>query len=194
MATLKQTIMPARSTLPSRSSGRLGSFIQALLALLIVVGLSVGATWYVMTQFYLPKQAAAGTESSAPAATAAAPAATPAPVAAPAPAPVIAAPIFVPLEPFTVTLANDQMERILHTAITLRVADLPSEDRIKSYMPEVRSRILFILSQQPPDTVQQANTRVALAMAISKAISMPFSPMTEPQHITDVLFTDFVVQ
>jgi len=190
MATLKQTIMPARSTLPSRSSGRLGSFIQALLALLIVVGLSVGATWYVMTQFYLPKQAAAGTESS----TAAAPAAAPAPVAAPAPAPVIAAPIFVPLEPFTVTLANDQMERILHTAITLRVADLASEDRIKSYMPEVRSRILFILSQQPPDTVQQANTRVALAMAISKAISMPFSPMTEPQHITDVLFTDFVVQ
>ena len=106
----------------------------------------------------------------------------------------VPAPIFIPITPFTVTLQSADRERIVHIAMTLRVADEQSRQRIEKYMPEVRSRVLMLLSAQTPESVQTPQGKVDLASALLKAINKPFTPLPDGQYVTDVLFTEFVVQ
>ncbi len=104
------------------------------------------------------------------------------------------APIFVPIEPFTVTLQNPDTERIMHVGLTLRVSDEQTRTRLEKYMPEVRSRILMVLSSQSPTGVQTQQGKTDMANAIKQAVNRPFSPLPDGQYVTDVLYTAFVVQ
>ena len=61
-------------------------------------------------------------------------------------------------------------------------------------MPEVRSRILMVLSSQSPTGVQTQQGKTDMANAIKQAVNRPFSPLPDGQYVTDVLFTAFVVQ
>lgn len=108
--------------------------------------------------------------------------------------PAVPSPIFVALEPFTVTVQDPDSERILHVGITLRVADQQSRDRIEKFMPEVRSRIVMLLSSLRPSDLQGSQGKVDLARAITASVNKPFSPLPDGQYVTDVLFTAFVVQ
>src|SRR5690606_33200343 len=65
-----------------------------------------------------------------------------------------AAPIFVAVDPFTVSLNGRDYERVLHVGLTLKAADERTRERIVQYQPVVRSRLLMLLSEQDPDTVQ----------------------------------------
>ncbi len=58
--------------------------------------------------------------------------------------------IFVPLEQFTVNLQPEEGQQFLQTAMTLKVTDPEVADAIKLQMPEVRSRVLFLLSSKKP--------------------------------------------
>ncbi len=104
-----------------------------------------------------------------------------------------AAPIFATVEPFTVTLAGQGYERLLHVGMTLKLADERSLGRINAYMPVVRSRILLLLSEQNPDTVQSIEGKRELVTAVRNAVNAPFDG-NQPQQVMDVLFTAFVVQ
>lgn len=109
------------------------------------------------------------------------------------PAP-IPGPIYVPLDPFTVTLQGNGDRRILYTAITLRVTTEESSKLLTSYMPEVRNRVLLTLSEQNPETVQTPEGRTALAKALIKTLEAPYVPQPSGPKISNVLFTAFVVQ
>src|SRR3546814_744207 len=74
-------------------------------------------------------------------------------------APAMPSPIYVALDPFTVTLRDNYNRRILYTAITLRVTDQTSSKLLSDYMPEVRSRVLLALSDQKPQPVQTPEGR-----------------------------------
>lgn len=113
--------------------------------------------------------------------------------AAPA-APVVPPPIFVPLEAFTVNLKSDDGDRFLHTGLSLKVADAQNLTRITEYLPEVRSRILLLLSAKQPPDLATVEGKHKLAQEIKTAISQPFAPNLPKQQILDVLFTSFVVQ
>ena len=192
MATSKNPTMPARTNLPLRASG--GSPILRglfwLLALLIVAAASVAVTWFIMHRQYA--------EAAAPVRLGVGqPGAEPAPtvfVAPPAQPAAVPAPIFIPLEAFTVTLQDADSERILHVGITLRANDEQTRVRIEKYMPEVRSRILMALSAQSPAAVQTLQGKADMARAIVTAVNQPFSPLPDGQYISDALFTAFVVQ
>jgi len=187
MATTKNPSMPARSTLPMRNNGgRLSRLLIALAALLIVALASVATTWIITSRMY-----GANAPQAAQAATGQPPQVM---SIAPMPPQVVPAPIFIDLEPFTVTLQNRDNERIVHVGLTLRVANEQSRERIQRYMPEVRSRVLMVLSAQNPDTVHTAEGKVNLASAIAHEVNRPFSPLPDGQYVTDVLFTAFVVQ
>lgn len=54
--------------------------------------------------------------------------------------------IFVPLEPFTVNLADDDADRYGQIGITLQVSEAKTEEEVKTLMPVVRNRILLILA------------------------------------------------
>ncbi|WP_233234701.1 flagellar basal body-associated FliL family protein [Bordetella sp. LUAb4] len=194
MATSKTPTMPSRSTLPVRSgsASRLLRPIIGLLVLLIVAGASVATTWMITTrsQRQQPNSAVQINVGQAQQ-----PGATPTTFVPPPTAPAaVPAPIFIPIEPFTVSVQSANTERMLHVALTLRVSDEQTRQRIEKYMPEVRSRILLLASSQTPESVQTPQGKVDLANAIVKAVNKPFTPIPDGQYVTDVLFTAFVVQ
>lgn len=208
MATSKPSPLPTRGA-PSSRSGGLGRILRPLLAilvLLIVAAASAGATWFI-TQRMQPQSGAnvqlgvgqtpAGQpgQPGQPSQPGQGPQATPTTFVAPPAGPVaVPSPIFVPIEPFTVTLQNPETERIMHVGLTLRVSDEQTRTRLEKYMPEVRSRILMVLSSQSPTGVQTQQGKTDMAAAIKQAVNRPFSPMPDGQYVTDVLFTAFVVQ
>ncbi len=56
-------------------------------------------------------------------------------------------PVFTRIDPFTVNLNDDRYgSRLLYTGITLRVGNEESKSIIEEHMPQVRSRLLILLS------------------------------------------------
>lgn len=103
-------------------------------------------------------------------------------------------PIFLALDPFTVTLSDPQLPQILYLEITVRIADQDARTYLLEYMPEVRNRILTELSRYSAARVQDTEGRLALADGLRKAISNPYPPRLAGPEVTSVLFTAFVVQ
>jgi flagellar FliL protein len=191
MAISKPSSLPLRGTLPPGNSGsRLLRPIIGLVLLLVVAGGASAITWMLTSRH---EQAAEPVQPGNQPNTShqVTPTTFTAPPTKPIPVP---APIFITIDPFTVTLQSDDDERVMHVSLTLRVSDEQSRLRIEKYMPEVRSRILMLLSSQSPTTVQSAQGKVDLAAAIAQAVNRPFAPLPDGQHVTDVLFTAFLVQ
>lgn len=152
---------------------KLAKFVKTSLLALLIVGASVGATL-----FYYSSQTGLGQANAE----------------APSPATALPAPIFTPLEPFTVTLRGERGSRALYVAITLRVADTESRKVLTEYMPEVRDRVLLKLSEQSPEHVQTQQGREQLVQSLIQVLARPYHPQPDGPHITQVLFTAFVVQ
>ncbi|WP_204268639.1 flagellar basal body-associated FliL family protein, partial [Enterobacter hormaechei] len=55
---------------------------------------------------------------------------------------------FVPLDPFTVNLADKDVARFAQIGVTLQVEDPHFADQIKAYMPAIRSNVLMVLSHK----------------------------------------------
>lgn len=72
-------------------------------------------------------------------------------------------PVFVPLENFTVNLVPDGGEQYLQVAVTLKVLDSHAGDAAKQYMPEVRHRILLLLSGKKAGDINTADGRERLS-------------------------------
>jgi len=104
-------------------------------------------------------------------------------------------PIFLPLEPFTVTLRdNDSLNRILYVEITLRTGDEASKLHLEQYMPEVRNRIITALSSYSPSFLQTNDGRATLAREIQVSLQEPYEPDPTKAKLSSVLFTAFVIQ
>lgn len=115
--------------------------------------------------------------------------------ASPAPASpvVLPNPIFLPLDPFTVTL-NGGHSQILYLEITLRLTDTASQRMLNDYMPEVRNRVLTELSRYSPSQVQTTEGRAQLAESLRQTLSQAYQPQPNGPLISNVLFTAFVIQ
>ena len=59
-----------------------------------------------------------------------------------------AVPTFVPLEAFTVNLADRESERYAQVGITFELVDSKDADAIKNFMPVIRSNILMLLAHK----------------------------------------------
>ena len=57
-------------------------------------------------------------------------------------------PVFVPLDPFTVNLADRDAERYAQIGITLEIDDDKTGERIKQYMPAIRNNILMAIADR----------------------------------------------
>lgn len=195
MATTKTPSVP-RAASSSGGIGRLLRPLLMLLALLLVAAASIAGTWFFLHwqagRELSPVQIGVGGQGQA---VAAQPGAQPTTFVAPPAAPAqVPAPIFIPLEPFTATVEDPESERILRIGITLRVSDEQSRTRIEKYLPEVRSRVLMVLSAQTPQTIRTPQGKADIAKSVLTAVNRPFTPLPDGQYVTDVLFTEFVVQ
>lgn len=102
-------------------------------------------------------------------------------------------PVFVQIDPFTANL-QDARGRILYVRIALKVDDEPQASRLTEHMPQVRNRILMILTDSQADQLTTADGKQMLANKLQVAIAEPFVADADPIGIQDVLFTDFIVQ
>jgi flagellar protein FliL len=112
----------------------------------------------------------------------------------PPPPPAIPAPVFFTLEPFTVNLLSDDGQRYVHVGLTLRLSNPDGEARLTEHMPELRSRILLLLSNKHPEELITLDGKQKLSAEIKASCDQPFSAGGPPNHIAEVLFTEFVVQ
>lgn len=108
--------------------------------------------------------------------------------------PVPADPIFIALEPLTVNLQPNGKVRFLHIGVTLKVADIKSQSQVTQYLPEVRSRVLTLLSNREPDLLLTPNDKTQLAGEIMAVLNQPFASNLPPQKISSVMFTTFILQ
>ncbi|MGM8849133.1 flagellar basal body-associated protein FliL [Salinicola halophyticus] len=103
-------------------------------------------------------------------------------------------PIFVTIQPFTVNLQSDYGDRLLYVGLSLRVDDQRTRDFLEQHMPEVRSRLLMLLSGKSAEELIKPEGKTRIKQQI---LGLFDEPITTPQpqlSIDDVLFSDFIVQ
>ncbi len=104
-------------------------------------------------------------------------------------------PVFIVLDPFTVNLQADGAgEQFLQISFTVQVADEKQVDLIKLYMPQIRSRLLMLLSSKKASELISVEGKKKLSEDIVAQIKLPFTPQGAPQEVSAVFFTSFVVQ
>lgn len=104
-------------------------------------------------------------------------------------------PIFLDIEPFTVNLESDRTgSRLLYTGITLRVGNEESQQILDEHMPQVRSRLLTLLSGKQAGELTSPEGKQALSQEIITALNEPLTENQAPLDLREVLFTEFIVQ
>ena len=77
-------------------------------------------------------------------------------------------PIFLPLDPFVVNLADRETERYAQIGITLEVEDAKFADDMKAYMPAIRNAILMILAHKTSGELLERAGKEKLAGQIQR--------------------------
>jgi flagellar FliL protein len=83
------------------------------------------------------------------------------------------APTFLPLDTFTVNLADRQAERYAQVGITLEVESPEVVEQLKAFMPAIRSNILMLLSQKTATELYDRAGKEQLAMEIMREAVRP---------------------
>jgi flagellar FliL protein len=79
-----------------------------------------------------------------------------------------AVPAFVPLEAFTVNLADRNAERFAQIAVTLELEDSHMAEQIKNYMPAIRNNILMAIADRTAAELMDREGKAKLAERIRK--------------------------
>ena len=128
-------------------------------------------------------------------------------------------PVFVPLDPFTVNLADKDVDRFAQVGITLEVIDAKTGDTIKTYLPAIRSNVLMVLSHKTSAELLSREGKEKLAREIMRESVRPMGIELDDEEedeaeasdapkkkkkkkkratvvspITNVLFSTFIVQ
>lgn len=92
-------------------------------------------------------------------------------------------PVFLPLDPFTVNLADKNVERYAQIGITLEVQSPEMAEKLKAFMPAVRSNILLLLAHKTSDELLDRAGKERLAAEIMRESVRPMGirlPEAEP--------------
>lgn len=82
-----------------------------------------------------------------------------------------AVPVFVPMDPFTVNLADREAERYAQVGITLEIADAKVGDQIKAFMPAIRNNILMTIADRTASELAGREGKLQLAEKIRREAS-----------------------
>lgn len=124
-------------------------------------------------------------------------------------------PVFVPLDPFTVNLADKDVDRFAQVGVTLEVQDAHASDTIKAYLPAIRSNVLMVLSHKTSAELLTLEGKEKLAREIKREAVRPMGIELDDEEedaaatdapkkkkkknqaaspIVNVLFSTFLVQ
>jgi flagellar FliL protein len=125
-------------------------------------------------------------------------------------------PTYVPLDPFTVNLADKEVDRFAQIGISLEVPDPKTADTIKAYLPAIRSNILMVLAHKTSAELLTREGKEQLAKDIMRESVRPMGIELDPDEeedssgnkakpkkkkkakvespVSQVLFSTFIVQ
>ncbi len=152
---------------PSGADGKKGKkgLIIIILIAIIAIGGGAGGTWYFL------KMSDDGAEP-----------------AKPKPKPTT----FVDLELFTVNL--DDNGQYLQVGLTVKTRETPVVAEIKKQMPEIRNRVLMLLSSKKVTQISGIVGKQQLSQEIVDEIKQSLSLAELQEDVLEVLFTSFVIQ
>ena len=78
-------------------------------------------------------------------------------------------PVFVPLDPFVVNLADKETERYAQVGISMQVDDPKVADEMKAYMPAIKDSIILILSHKTSEELLSLDGKHKMAEEIQRA-------------------------
>lgn len=105
-------------------------------------------------------------------------------------------PRFVTVSPFTVNIqGGDYYEhRLLYTGLTIEVGDEKTQELLEQNMPQLRSRLLMLLSSKKATELTTSQGKQVLTKDILSLFDEPFVDNQPALAVTDVFYTDFIVQ
>ena len=152
------------------ATGAPGSKKKWILILALLLALGAGlAAWFLLSPKAEGKESSGKTELSA-----------------------TAAPVFIVLDAFTVNLQPDG--QFLQATFTVQMASQDDTNNIKAYMPQVRSRLLLMLSNKTVAELSTVEGKTKLVAEVASLIEQPFAPKLKPVKVSNVFITSFVIQ
>ncbi|NIY48660.1 flagellar basal body-associated protein FliL [Cedecea colo] len=107
------------------------------------------------------------------------------------------APTYIPMDTFTVSLkpdeGNENSDRVLYIGLTLRVKDDRSKELVEKFLPEIRSRLLILFSEQTSEYLSTSEGKLQLINEIKTIVSQPLVG-SDSANVTDVLFNAFILR
>ncbi|GAB4037137.1 MAG: hypothetical protein Fur0014_04590 [Rubrivivax sp.] len=127
-----------------------------------------------------------------------------------------AAPIFAPLDPFTVNLADKDADRYAQVGITLELDQAQTAETLKVFLPAVRNNILLLLASKTSAELLAPDGKTKLAKELMRETSRglgvevedeeeedPDAPTSKKKRrkkveqalpVTAVYFSNFIIQ
>jgi len=104
-------------------------------------------------------------------------------------------PRFIALETFTVNLQHEVGDQYLQVGITLKIEDPSLEERIKQHLPEIRSRLLLLLSGKYPSELAVTKGKKELARQIVAEVKQVLGlsvalPGVAQEHTAETAISD----
>jgi flagellar FliL protein len=105
-------------------------------------------------------------------------------------------PVFLALESFTVNLrmAPDEVQQYLQIGITLELRSDKSVDPVKQRIPQVRNRVLMLLTNSKGSELSTTEGKDKLVEDIKTQINAIYPQMTNDAPVLGVFFTSFIIQ
>jgi flagellar FliL protein len=177
-----------------------GKRLAMLIAIVVgVAAAGAGATWMLMSPSHKQSNGAKK-EAAAEESEDAAPGKAGAAKAPDRPRPDKSAPpLFLALETFTVNLQTENGDHMLQTNLSLKITDAAVEAALKLHMPEIRSRLLLLLSSKKPSELSTVEGKQVLATQIGEDVNAVLDaagigPAGGEGPVLSVFFTAFIVQ
>ena len=82
-------------------------------------------------------------------------------------------PVFLPVDPFTVNLADRDGSRYAQVAFSLEVDEAKTGDQLKQYMPAIRGNVLLLLSEKKAADLLSPEGKILLAKEIRREVLKP---------------------
>lgn len=165
----KQDTKDTAKAAPEAAPGKKGMLVKILIAVIILAAIGGGAAWYML------KKPADG-----------APVAEPKEEEKPA--------SFSDLDTFTVNLQPENGEQYLQIGLAVKLTNPKSADVIKQQMPEVRNRILLLLSGKKASEISTVDGKRKLAEELLAEIRKSVTSEDVRKTIKEVLLTSFIIQ
>lgn len=95
-------------------------------------------------------------------------------------------PVYMDLESFVVNLQREESDQFLQIGISLKLPSAKMEEQVTEHLPEIRSRLLFLLSSKRPSELVPVSGKKKLAhdiaMEIDSALGLRVLPGKKAMH------------